>query len=350
MTQRLAFGFIGAGEIAVASARAVRDSANATLVAVHDTREDLARDVAQTFECEAATSLEALLADPAVAAVYICVPHLLHRELAVRAADAGKHVFVEKPMGMRPDDSAAIVDACRRAGVTCGVPFVARNAGAYRRAPELIASGAIGDVTGFRITFRDDKGPDYWSSGLTGRVRSDWRQSVAEAGGGVLIMNTIHDLDAILWITGLDVERVQGVVANYASPGDVEDFALAILTCAGGAFGSLEAGTSFAGERGPNERWVNRIYGRAGQILLPSPWEEGGLALFSRDEGEWRDVEVDSVSLFDGRRRTFEEFSAAVLSGSEVPIPGEDGLRASRIVHAIYESARRGEPVPVASS
>ena len=56
-----------------------------------------------------------------------------------------------------------------------------------------------------------------------------------------MIMNTIHDLDALLWITGLEVEQVQGVVANMQSPGEVEDTALAILACAGGALGSIEA-------------------------------------------------------------------------------------------------------------
>jgi UDP-N-acetyl-2-amino-2-deoxyglucuronate dehydrogenase len=345
VNERLAFGFIGAGEVAVASAEAVRDSDVASLARVVDARPDLAEDLAATYGGRPSPSVDALLADPAVDAVYICVPHLLHREVALAAAAAGKHVLVEKPMGVTPDDAKAIVDACRRAGVACGVPFVARHAPSYREAHALVGEGAIGDVTGFRITFRDDKSPSYWTSGLTGRVQSDWRQSVTQAGGGVALMNTIHDLDAILWISRLEIDHVEGVTAGLAGPGDVEDLALAIFTCSGGELGSLEAGTSFPGGRGPQERWVNRVYGTRGQILLSSPWESQTLAVFSRDAGAWREVVPESMG--DPRRLAFEGFAGAVLAGTAVPISGEDGLRASLIVHALYEAARCGERVSV---
>jgi predicted dehydrogenase len=340
---RLGFGFIGAGEIAVASAEAVRDTRNAALRLVADPRSDLAADLVAHYGGATGPSVEALLADSAVGAVYICTPHFLHRDLALLAAAAGKHVFVEKPMGVTPDDAAAIVDTCKTFGVACGLPFVARNVAAYRQAHELVRAGAIGAVTGFRVTFRSDKDPAYWTSGLTGRVASDWRQWKAQAGGGVAIMNTIHDLDAILWIAGLEVEHVEAVTANLASPGDVEDLALALFTCSNGALGSLEAGTSLPGGTGPSERWVNRIYGSQGQILLPSPWTAGALALFTRNQGGWQEhtfaPTAPGGTLADARRLAFEDFADAVLAGTPVPIPGEDGLKASRIVHALYHAA-----------
>jgi UDP-N-acetyl-2-amino-2-deoxyglucuronate dehydrogenase len=344
--ERLGFGFIGAGEIAVASAEAVRGTPNALLRLVVDTRGDLAADLVAHYGGAAAPSVEALLADPAVDAVYICTPHFLHRDLALRAAAAGKHVFVEKPMGVTADDAAAIVDACKTSGVACGVPFVARNVAAYHEAHELVRAGAIGAVTGFRVTFRNDKDPAYWSSGLTGRVASDWRQWAAQAGGGVALMNTIHDLDAVLWITGLEVNHVEAMTANLACPGDVEDLALAIFSCSNGVFGSLEAGASFPGGTEPGERWVNRVYGSQGQILLPSPWTAAGaLALFTRDEGAWRERTfartAPGATLADARRLAFEGFAAAVLAGTPVPTPGKDGLKASQIVHALYQAAHR---------
>jgi predicted dehydrogenase len=344
--ERLGFGFIGAGEVAVASAEAVRGTPSASLRLVVDARGDLAADLVANFGGAVAPSVEALLADPAVDAVYICTPHFLHRDLALLAAAAGKHVFVEKPMGVTPEDAAAIVDTCETRGVACGVPLVARNVAAYREAHELVRAGAIGAVTGFRVTFRSDKDAAYWGSGLTGRVASDWRQWAAQAGGGVALMNTIHDLDAVLWITGLEVIDVEAMTANLACPGDVEDLALAIFSCSNGAFGSLEAGASFPGGTAPGERWVNRVYGSQGQILLPSPWEAGALALFTRDEGAWRERTyartAPGATLADARRLAFEGFAAAVLAGTPVPTPGKDGLKASQIVHAIYQAARSG--------
>jgi predicted dehydrogenase len=347
MTEQLGFGFVGAGEIAVASAAAVCGGRHAHIARIHDLRAPLAQDLATQFGGQPADSLETLLADPDVAAVYICMPHHLHRATAVAAAAAGKHVFVEKPMGVSPDDAQAIVDACRRHGVACGVPFVARYAPAYREAYRLVNAGAIGEVTGFRLTYRGDKPDSYWNGGYSQRAASDWRQRWATAGGGVLIMNTIHDLDAILWITGLDVAQVQGLIANTSSPGEVEDYALAILSCVGGVLGSLEAGSALPGGQGPARGSVNRIYGRHGQIVLPSPWSSDPLALFTRETGQWH--EIAPVRVADARQLAFDDFAAAVLHGSPIPVPGEAGLNTSRVLHAVYDAARRGECVAVAA-
>jgi len=345
---KLGFGFIGAGEIAVASAKAVRGAQHAFIARVVDARADLAEDLAATYGGEVADSIETLLADSLVEAVYICVPHYLHTAIAMQAANAGKHVFIEKPMGVNPDEAQAIVEACRSNRVACGVPFVVRYAPAYREAHRLVQLGAIGEITGFRLTYRGDKPRSYWSGGYSGRAASDWRQSRAAAGGGVMIMNTIHDLDAILWITGVDVAHVQGVTTNTNSPGDVEDYALAILSCSGGALGSLEATAALPGGSGPDQRWVNRIYGRQGQIVLPSPWGSEPLAMFTRETGQWQMIAPAPVA--DARQRAFDEFAAAILSGLPIPIPGEAGLRASRVLHAIYQAAAQGQRVAIAGS
>jgi len=344
-SDKLGFGFIGAGEIAIASAMGLRGAQHAFIARVHDARADLAQDLAATYGGEVADSIETLLADPSVEAVYICVPHYLHKPIAVQVAGAGKHVFIEKPMGLNPDEAQAIVDACQHNGVACGVPFVVRYAPAYSVAHRLVQLGAIGEVTGFRLTYRGDKPRSYWSGGYSGRSPSDWRQSRATAGGGVMIMNTIHDLDAILWITGLDVAHVQGVTTNTNSPGDVEDYALAILSCSGGAVGSLEATSALPGGQGPDHRWVSRIYGREGQIVLPSPWGSDPLALFTRESGQWQTIATAPVA--DARQRAFDEFAAAILAGSPIPIPGEAALRASRVLHAVYQAAAQGQRVVV---
>lgn len=340
MSAQLRFGFIGAGEIAVASAEAIRGAQASALARVFDPQAALAAQLAATYGGRPAETIDALLADPDVDAVYICTPHMVHRELAERAAAAGKHLFIEKPLGVSPSDAAAIVAACRRHGVACGVPFVVRYAPAYSEARRLVQSGAIGRVTGFRITYRGDKPASYWSGGYSGRAQGDWRQGWATAGGGVLIMNTIHDLDALLWITGLAVEQAQGVFQNSGSPGEVEDVGLAILSCAGGALGSIEALAALPGGAGPTRLWVNRIYGGAGQIVLPSPWGADPLLYYTRAEGAWREIAFEEAE--EARRLAFADYASALLAGRPAPIPGEAGLMAATVIHAIYESGRRG--------
>ena len=346
MQTRLGFGFVGAGEIAVASAAGVQAGQHGRLVRVYDAHAALAADLAARSGGTPAATLDELLADPQVGAVYICTPHFLHRPLAEQAAAAGKHVFIEKPAGVAPAETAAIIAACERAGVACGVPFVARYAPAYRAARALVQSGAIGAITGFRLCYRGDKPASYWSSGYSGRASSDWRQQRATAGGGVLIMNIIHDLDALLWITGLDVAQAQGLaLSSAASPGDVEDHALALLRCTNGALGSIEALASLPGGGGPGQRWVNRIYGGDGQIVLPSPWGRDPLAIYTRAAGAWREQDADASA--DARQLAFDDFAAAVLAGAPVPVPGAAALRASQVIHAIYAAAGRGGPVAV---
>lgn len=339
----LGFGFVGAGEIAVASARALRDVPGATLVRVTDARPELAASLTAEYGGRPADSLAELLDDPEVRAVYICTPHFLHREQAELAARAGKHVFVEKPVGVSPAEASAIVATCRAHGVACGVPFLVRYAPAYSEARRLVQAGAIGEVVGFHSVYSGDKPRSYWSGGYSGRATGDWRQRWASAGGGVLIMNSIHDLDALLWITGLAVEQVQGRYQNTASPGEVEDVGLAILSCVGGALATIEARASQAGGDGPGPAWANRIYGSAGQIALPSPWRNAPLALYTREAGEWREVAPESQ--VEARHGAFAGFVEAVLVGAEPPVPGEAGVRAATIIHAIYEAARRDAPV-----
>jgi predicted dehydrogenase len=339
------FGFVGAGEIAVASADAVDEAPSATLAAVFDVDAGLAAELAERHMARVVTLLDDVLTADDVDAVYVCVPHALHRQVATRAASAGKHVYVEKPMGVSVQDAQAIVAACDRHHVACGVAFVARYAPAFVAARDLVASGAVGDVTGFRIAYRGDKPASYWTGGWTGRAAGDWRTRWSTAGGGVLLMNAIHDLDALLWITGLEIRRVQGAISTSQTPTEVEDAGVAILEAAGGALGTVEALAALPGGEAPDARWVDRVYGIEGQILLPTPWGTDGLAVYRRAEDGWSEIRPGASA--DARASAFEAFSTAVLDGIAPPVNGHDGLRASRLIHAVYDAARSGRPVEI---
>jgi predicted dehydrogenase len=343
MSEILRMAFVGAGEIAVESAAALAAAPSGRLVSVFDVDAGLAADLAERHAARTVPTLEALVEDVEVDAVYVGVPHAFHRDVAIEATRAGKHVFVEKPMGVSVEDAEAIVAACERAGVACGVPFVARWAPAYARAKELVISGAIGDVTGFSLAFRADKPASYWTGGWSGRATGDWRMRWASAGGGVLLMNAIHDLDAVLWITGLEIRRVLGAIATTSPPAEVEDVGVAVLEAGGGVCGSIDARSAAPGGDAPDERWLNRIYGREGQILLPTPWGTDPLLVFRRADDRWTEIAGDEGA--GARAAAFEAFASAVLAGAEPPVPGADGVRASRLIHAIYDSARSGAPV-----
>jgi predicted dehydrogenase len=158
-------------------------------------------------------------------------------------------------------------------------------------------------------------------------------------------MNAIHDLDALLWITQLEIRRIHGAISTSHTASEVEDVGVAILEAAGGALGTIEALAALPGGEAPDARWVDRVYGSTGQILLPTPWGTDGLAVYRRADDAWSEIRQNTSR--DARVAAFEAFSAAVIDGAEPPITGRDGLRASRLIHAVYDAARSGRPVEI---
>src|SRR6266704_5627566 len=113
MAEQLAFGIVGCGEIAVQRARGVAQAGNARVARGMDTREELARDLGEVYGVPWSARLEDVLEDPAVQAVYIAVPHDLHAEIAIKAAQAGKHILCEKPLSTNLADADRMIAAAR---------------------------------------------------------------------------------------------------------------------------------------------------------------------------------------------------------------------------------------------
>ncbi len=339
----LRFGLVGAGEIAVQTAAAITAVPHATITGVMDVREDLARDLAEQYDGLWTTDVSDLLARDDVDVVYIAVPHHLHLYYAERAAAAGKHILVEKPMGVSVAEADRILEAAREAGVYCSVPFVMRYVPANRKAWELVRSGAIGEITGVSMTMRADKPASYWRSGYSGRAETDWRMRKATAGGGVLITNMVHNLDLIRWISGLEVTRVYAEAGTFWADVEVEDLIVVTLRYENGAIGVIEAGASIPGGQGPAREWGDRLYGRQGQIVLPNPWSGGPLLLYTTEAGRWQEIPCEPPG--DTRAALIEEFAQAVLAGKPPPIPGEDARAVLAICVAAYQAAETGKAV-----
>ncbi|MFF8191119.1 Gfo/Idh/MocA family protein [Streptomyces bobili] len=201
-------------------------------------------------------------ADPRVGAVSITAPNFLHREIGVAMAEAGKHLWIEKPVGLTADDARAVADAVAKAGVQGAVGFNYRNAPAVEAARDLIAAGEIGAVTHVRIRLFSDYAahPD---GALT------WRYERERGGSGVLGDLASHGADLARFllgeITSLTADtavfvperaRPTGTTAGHTLatggvPGPVEneDYVSALLRFASGARGVLEACRVSVGEQ-----------------------------------------------------------------------------------------------------
>lgn len=347
---KMRFGIIGCGEIAVRTAEAISQSNCATVAAAMDVNENLARDLAERYGAKYTTDLNELLSWDDVDAVYISTPHHLHAPQTINSAEAKKHVIVEKPMALNVREAKEMVEACKENKVALSVCFPLRYLPHMVQAKETISKGVIGRVVGVSIRVLGDKPASYWTGGYTGRAKTDWRMHKETSGGGILIMNAIHNIDWMRHITGLEVERIYAEYGTLATEGiDVEDVAFAVLRYANGAIGVIEALSCAAGSYGPGQWHGDRIYGSDGTLILTEP-----LRLYTKVDGfgyptyQW--VEVSSSGMERNERKLFiEDFVRSISEGKEPPVSAYDGLISVAVIEAAYLSLERGCPVDVIS-
>jgi len=344
---KVRFGLIGCGEIAVRSLEAIQTSHEVCrITAVQDVVETLAKDAAEKLEVPYVTDAAKLLEHDDVDAVVVSTPHFLHGPLSIQAAKAGKHIACEKPIACTLRQADEMIEAAKAAGVLLSVNYVTRYDAPVTKAAELLQQGAIGKVIRFQAHVAADKPESYWSGGYSGRNKSDWRQSKEQSGGGVLIMNLIHDLDRIHHIASLEPVRVYAECDTHCTPVEVEDNISITARYANGAIGSIDAMSCARGR----ENFGNRLYGTEGQIELSWP-----LRVFTTKDvpglkkNEWTSVELPGKQWGpDARQVYFRRFAEAILAGAKsCDIPGEAARKSLAFCLAAYESAQKHAPVTV---
>jgi predicted dehydrogenase len=359
VSNRLRFGMIGCGEIAVQTSKSFQAAQYGQVVHCMDLRKELADDLAAKHGAKSSSRLEDILADKDVQAVVISTPHATHAPIAVAAAKAGKHVLGEKPMAATLTDADAMIAAAQKAGVKLGTLLPMRLGFLVQKARELVAGGAIGKITGYQFHSMALKPASYWHGGYTGRAKDDWRMYLASSGGGMLIMNMVHNIDSFVYAIDPQPQRIYAEYSTLSTPVEVEDYISFVMRLKDGALVTLDASSASPGK----ESFGDRIYGEKGQIsfirsnfgsfaasagrkglsvYLEEPW--GGLKA-----KEWIEL-LPPEGASDTRRDYLDGFARAVLDGGEAPVPGTEGRRSLEIIRGAYLSMKRGKPVefPVA--
>jgi predicted dehydrogenase len=359
----LGIGIVGCGGAGLDVARAIDVVPGLRLAAAYDPVQTLAEDLATPRGAAAHGSLERLLVDPAVDIVYVGVPHARLAPIAAEALAAGKHVLVEKPVALDVAAIAALRDLAERQNLRLGVMFEFRSAPEVIEARRLIAAGAIGEVELVRIRTIIDKPASYWATGPTGRVADGWRSRRDEAGGGVVLMNAIHQVDTLRFVTGLELVRASAELA-FAPGSEVEGQASASLRLSNGALVDLVASASSAGAIGEERIEID---GSAGRLDLPDPYAGGSLRAFLRTSngrlaaGHWIDVEIAGAggAALPGLPHSagpsglpvlaafLAGFGDAVRAGTQPVATAADAGAALAAVLAIYAAAEAGHAVTI---
>ncbi|OLZ70284.1 myo-inositol 2-dehydrogenase [Streptomyces sp. IMTB 2501] len=285
-------------------------------------------------------------ADPRVRAVSITAPNFLHREIGVAMAEAGKHIWIEKPVGLTAGDARAVADAVAKAGVQGAVGFNYRNAPAVEAARELIASGEIGRVTHVRIRLFSDYAahPD---GALT------WRYERARGGSGVLGDLASHGADLARFLLGEiasltadtaiflpERARPTGATAGHTlaaggerGPVENEDYVNCLLRFASGARGVLEACRVSVGEQ---NNYGFEVHGTKGAVC----WDFRRLNELAVSRGAaYQDQPVSTVFVGPGTGEfaAFQPGAANAMGYDDLKV-----IEAYRFVRSVAEGVPYG--------
>ena len=344
----LGIGIIGCGGAAIDFCRAMDTIPELWLVAAYDRDGKNAAELALPRNAVVAPSQGALLAEPRVNIVYIALPHFLLGGAVEAALMAGKHALAEKPLALSADEARQLGRLADQRNLRLGVFFELRQSAIVRTARELVARGAIGSIRTVRIETLIDKPMSYWQSGYSGRINDSWRAQKATAGGGVVLMNSVHQIDALRFITGQEITDVSGTVATLSADVQVEDIAGAVFRLANGAVGTLVANAHSVGAE--NAERIS-IEGEFGRLDLPYALSSTPIRMFLRRDwqqypaGGW--LEIPTVPR-DSYAEMLKAFADAVEQGRAPPVTARDAATALSFVHALYESSRSGCAVTLA--
>lgn len=321
--KKLGWGLIGCGDIAQKRvAPAFRDLASCELVAVNRAQSDLAAAFAKQFGAKRwYLDWRKLLRDEEVDAVYIATPVHLHAEIAIAAAEAGKHVLCEKPMAMNVSECDRMIEACRAHKVKLGVAYYRHFYPVVDRIKEILKSGEIGAPVLAQISAFERFEP------AANDPRS-WLLQKDLAGGGPMFDFGCHRIELLTNVFG-PVTEVKAMTANVIFDREVEDTATALFRFKSGAGAVLSVSHATAE---PKDSF--RIFGSLGSIRV-SVLNQGKMRV-TGNLGERYEAHPPRANLHEPM---IEDFVKAVLTDRVPGVSGETGRGVAVIEAEIYRPA-----------
>jgi len=343
---RLKWGIIGAGGIADRrTLPGMMLADNAELIAVMEINMELAEKIRSKYNAKKAyDNVDAILADPEIEAVYIASPVLCHKEQAIKAAKAKKHILIEKPLAFNIEDGEEVLKVCRENNVKIAAGFMMRFHSFHQKMKEIVQSGGIGEVVSCRGQLT------CWYPETEGA----WRQKYALSGGGAMMDMGIHCIDLIQYITGCKAKKVTGFSGNKTFKYEVEDSASLVMELDNGAYAYVDSNFNIPDAAA---RCRLEIYGTKGSLLAEGTigQVEGGKVetFFSDDSLGYNAIQnrgnesASELKSDFGNMYTKEivSFGKSILNNKPLEVPADDAVQAQKIVQALYEASKLGRTI-----
>jgi 1,5-anhydro-D-fructose reductase (1,5-anhydro-D-mannitol-forming) len=339
------WALLGPGRHASRSvASQLKQAANTELVAVMSRDRARGEAFAQTHGiAKIYTSLDEVLRDRAIDAIYDASPDGLHAPHAIAAAEAGKHALIEKPLALSVREAASAIAASRRHGTKLGVVFNQRHEAVHQEARRLVLSGAIGEakLVHVQIALRA-------ATPRGGSAPQTWRTDPALRAGGIVVSIGDHAHDTLAYLVGQEIEAVSALTDTARSDHPNERVAGMLLKLSGGAIGYAAASFATPFARRPFE-----IHGTTGTLVIENSYiyltgagEDPTPTLTLANESG---THVQRFPATDCFRLEVEQFNRAIAGTGEPMTPAEQGLRAIAAGEAIYDSVKTGRMTTVAA-
>jgi UDP-N-acetyl-2-amino-2-deoxyglucuronate dehydrogenase len=340
---------VGCGMIARFHNRALAEIPGTRIAALVDTvpgaPQRLADDMKLT-NVTTHTDVADAVKQPGVDVVIISTPSGAHMDPALTAANAGKHVVVEKPLEITPERCDRIIDTCDKNKVKLCTIFPSRFADSNATLKAAVDAGRFGRLTLGETTCKWWRTQEYYDKG-------GWRGTWKLDGGGAMMNQAVHNVDLLLWLMG-PATHVCGFTATLAHERiEVEDTAVACLRFKNGALGVIQATTSVH----PGYPKTIAIHGDKGSAVIeqedvlrwdfdpPTPDDEQVKARFAQKVGASGGASDPGAISHRGHMLQLSDFIDAIRTNRTPTVDGREGRRAVATICAIYESAKTGKAV-----
>ena len=339
---KIKWGVIGCGGIA--DRRTIPGmmlAENAELVAVMDVNKDVALKCMEKYGAKYAfDKYEELLAIDEIDAVYIASPVFAHKEQAIAAAKAKKHILLEKPVALTVSEAEEIKKACDENNVIISIGFLMRFHSYHQKFKEIIDAGKIGEIVSMRGQFT------CWYPDIEG----DWRQKKALSGGGALLDLGSHVIDILQYLSGLKATEIAAFNQTQTFKYDVDDSSNIIMKMSNGSVSYVDSNFNI-----PANATVARveIYGTKGSIVATetlSQVETGTVKVLVSDEneaGKLVPLSLEGTQLGNMYTKEIEALGNAIINGTEAPVSIESAIFVQKIMEAAYKSSEEKRFVTV---
>jgi len=307
----------------------------AQLIAICDPVEESVRSAQAQMDVKYVyTDYREALANEEIDAVIVVTPTKFHRDIVIAAAEAGKHVFCEKPMADSEQECDEMIEACRKAGVKLQLGFMRRFDKNFRRGKEIIESGVLGRVTLLKSNTYGPSEP------------KEWMYNVHQSYGPIGEVNS-HDFDTLRWYAGSEVKRIHAIGHNFRSPEKVKEYPEYYDTCAillefyNGVLGMI-TGAQYV-KYGYDSR--AEILGTEGIAKIGTQHADDVEITISNRTNvsdsvpSWRTLFVDAYEAED------RSFVNCILQGTDPEVTGHDGKMALTLVNAGLKSILEHRPI-----